>query len=96
MVHSSASETGEEPFERREGTMRLNDQGIPLCALCRFLRRVRSGRYTCDAFPLGIPKPLLDGRFDHRRPYPGDDGLRFVPDANAPPALIAALTGGIS
>jgi hypothetical protein len=40
---------------------------------------------VCEAFPLAIPKAILEGRADHRKPFPGDDGLRFelAPDAPA-------------
>jgi hypothetical protein len=32
----------------------------------------------CEAFPDGIPKQISYGGFDHREPFKGDHGLRFV------------------
>lgn len=34
-------------------------------------------RWTCDAFPAGIPREILENRADHRKPYPGDRGIHF-------------------
>ena len=35
------------------------------------------GTLACTGFPGGIPQPILAGRRDHRKPYPGDHGIRF-------------------
>lgn len=32
----------------------------------------------CEAFPNGIPAPILTSQADHRDPYPGDHGLMYV------------------
>ena len=31
----------------------------------------------CDAYPDGIPEPIVTGEFDHTRPYFGDHGIQF-------------------
>ena len=45
------------------------------CATCRHW----TGRTNCRAFPDGIPKSILKGKLDHRKPYPNDRGLRYTP-----------------
>jgi hypothetical protein len=47
----------------------------PLCLACVHLRP----GLTCGAFPDRIPVAILDGRVDHRQPYPGDHGIQFEP-----------------
>jgi hypothetical protein len=50
---------------------------VPQCFRCRHFRP----GYVCAAFPdgNGIPNPILQNEHDHRRPYPGDNGVRFEP-----------------
>jgi hypothetical protein len=47
------------------------------CANCVHLRGAKDYRWRCDAFPDGIPTPILREEFDHTVPYPGDHGIQF-------------------
>jgi hypothetical protein len=35
---------------------------------------------ACYAFPTGIPSEIMEGKFDHRNPYPGDAGISWRED----------------
>jgi hypothetical protein len=49
-----------------------------LCAWCTRFRPAVRDRTICEAFPEGIPEAIRLMDHDHRRPYPGDHGLRFA------------------
>jgi hypothetical protein len=38
-----------------------------------------AGGATCRAFKDKIPNKILFFKHDHRKPYPGDNGIRFKP-----------------
>jgi hypothetical protein len=38
------------------------------------MRRSDGSRF-CEAFPEGIPTAIVDDGFDHRKPFPGDNGI---------------------
>ncbi len=50
----------------------------PICMWCSRLIDYGIDR-KCDAFPDGIPSAIWEGEADHRVPYPGDQGIQFVP-----------------
>lgn len=43
------------------------------CLSCKHLTEP----ITCKAFPFGIPKIILEGKFDHTKPYKGDHNIQF-------------------
>ena len=34
-------------------------------------------RVCCDAFPEGIPRSIFSAGYDHREPFPNDNGIKF-------------------
>ncbi|MCJ7639935.1 MAG: hypothetical protein MUO70_08715 [Euryarchaeota archaeon] len=48
---------------------------ISMCLVCKYYRKAQ----RCEAFPLRIPQPILIGKYDHRKPYKGDHGIKFQP-----------------
>lgn len=48
------------------------------CMTCKHYQ----GLGKCEAFPESIPRKILDGRFDHRNPHKGDNGIQYEPEAS--------------
>lgn len=61
------------------------DLPVAVSVLCGTCSHLGPG-LSCRAFPDGIPGPILEGRADHREPYPGDHGVRYelAEGVNAP------------
>ena len=64
-------------------------------SLCHACQRYQ-GAGTCDAFPEEIPGPILFNGADHRGPYPGDGGKRFVLDPSKEDDLRAWIDRSLS
>jgi len=47
------------------------------CFTCRNF--IRANGMVCIAFPLEIPAGIATGEIDHRKPYPGDNGIQYEP-----------------
>ena len=46
---------------------------------CRKCKHLNKDNISCDAFPDVIPQDIIEGVFDHRKPFPGDNGILFEP-----------------
>ena len=44
------------------------------CATCANLRKFS---FDCIAYPDGIPYAIITEKHDHRKPFPGDNGIQF-------------------
>lgn len=51
----------------------------PLCLKCARFHDNNMDTFTCDAFPERVPDEIILGGFNHNQPFPGDNGMRFVP-----------------
>jgi hypothetical protein len=49
---------------------------VPMCMACKHYHK-EARDLTCNAFPRGISAAILENRADHRKPQPGDSGIRF-------------------
>jgi hypothetical protein len=47
-----------------------------ICSSCPLVRFGPEGA-LCEAFPEGIPERIALDYFDHRDPFPGDNGIRW-------------------
>lgn len=49
------------------------------CMFCKHFDLSEKEYNKCLAFPDGIPEEIMIGKFDHRKKYKGDNGIRFEP-----------------
>jgi len=57
-------------------TKNETDWGIEVLTPCVTCKH-RTGPMTCEAFDVTIPMPILTGEFDHKLPYPNDNGIQW-------------------
>jgi hypothetical protein len=58
-----------------------------------YVGRISSG-IACYAFPTGIPSEIIEGKFDHRNPYPGDAGILWREDPGWARPIESEESGG--
>lgn len=62
-------------------TSPLNDSFNPVeferVGVCSQCVHKHEGKFTCEAFPDGIPPRISAGIVDHTKPVPGDNGIFF-------------------
>jgi hypothetical protein len=63
---------------------------VTQCCYCRHANKTADPP-TCTAYPSGIPDAILTNRADHRKPQPGDHGIRFEADTGVGAAALARL-----
>ena len=52
----------------------LLDMESPICNQCvHYIKNTT----TCSAYPIGIPFQILTNLANHKKPFPGDNGIRF-------------------
>ena len=52
----------------------------PICVGCvHFIQDDGKPGLRCAAYPGGIPDEIIFGEVNHRKPYKGDNGIRFAP-----------------
>ena len=68
----------------------------PICTGCKFFDADAVETVVCSAFPDGIPVPILLSEVDHRRPYPGDNGIQFVARRPSDAKYAADLFNGVA
>ena len=66
----------EENILDRQTLAMKNEKAGFNCMLCKHLSE---DGISCTAFPDTIPQDILANVFDHRKPFPGDNGILFEP-----------------
>ena len=63
----------------RKSKRRFQEEKGVISSQCISCAHKHSGKSTCAAFPNGIPREIITNKADHRKPYPGDNGILFQP-----------------
>lgn len=71
------------------GALTLPVYPISMCLVCKFYRKAQ----RCEAFPTRIPQAILIGKVDHRKRYPGDHGVTFLPKEGVSKEELESILG---
>jgi hypothetical protein len=56
----------------------------PPCITCKHFHGEDRTKNACDAFPEGIPRAIWAEGDDHKKPHPGDHGIRYELNTELP------------
>jgi len=57
----------------------IGDATIDMSTQCLSCKHLNNNMTTCIAFPDSIPDKILLGKFDHTKPFTGDNGTLYEP-----------------
>jgi hypothetical protein len=77
-LRSSTATAARSRSDRHGTNGDMNMRYVGMCGKCAN-RDFDAPTPVCAAYPDGIPDEIIRQGFDHRQPYPGDNGIRFIP-----------------
>ena len=69
-----AKKRSDEDLMKKFAVQSMDEFNFPICNDCVHLT---DGKWTCVAYPKGIPDEITNNRVDHKEPYIGDNGIFF-------------------
>lgn len=55
----------------------ISTKSTPCFTCTHMVRRFDARPLQCKAFPDGVPQEIYSGVNDHKKPFPGDNGILF-------------------
>lgn len=77
--------------EDRAERFNISPDGLIMTQCVSCVHLAEGPYFICRAFPGLIPSAIVENRFDHRKPYPGDDGIRFEPKPDVSAEYLRSL-----
>ncbi len=72
------------------------EEEFTILGICWKCEHKTLGASTCAAFPRDIPETIILGEFNHRRPFPGDNGIQFEPVSDSTQPVVDFDTAAMS